>query len=95
MYQLNLQKFFLKKVSKVKERAPATANSIKFALEKLAQDPKQAGLKSHKVKAPKFGECWSNRVTGDLRIIWNYSQTQLTILDILDLGGHSGKDGVY
>jgi mRNA-degrading endonuclease YafQ of YafQ-DinJ toxin-antitoxin module len=49
-------------------------------LKQLAFDPKQPGLKTHKVGTKQFGERWATRVTGDLRIIWDYSQEQGKLL---------------
>lgn len=64
-------------------------------IKKLAENPNNPSLKSHKVDTPKFGKAYSSRVTGDLRIIWEYSKGGFQILDLLDIGGHSGKGGVY
>lgn len=64
------------------------------ALRQLAIDPKRQALKAHKVGTRKFGERWAIWATGDLRIIWDYSQEKGKIL-ILGLGGHSGKKKVY
>lgn len=63
-------------------------------LEQLANDPKHPSLKAHKAGTKRFGEKWSVRVTGDRRIIWDYSQEKGKIL-VLGLGGHSGKRKVY
>ena len=63
-------------------------------LKQLAFDPKHPALKAHKAATRRFGEKWAVRVTGDLRIIWDYSQEKGKIL-VLGLGGHSGKKKVY
>lgn len=61
----------------------------------METDPKAPSLKSHMVNSSRHGKRWSSRVTGDLRIIWDFNKDKINILDILDLGGHSGKNKVY
>ncbi len=39
-----------------------------------------------------YGEVFSSRVNGNLRIIWIFWTTGKVVLDI---GGHSGKNKVY
>ncbi len=38
---------------------------------------------------------FSSRVNSDLRIIWDYSNNIPQVLDLIDIGGHSGKNKVY
>jgi len=38
---------------------------------------------------------FSSKVTGDLRIIWNFNEDQIQVIDLLDIGGHSGNGKVY
>ena len=38
---------------------------------------------------------FSSSVTGDLRIIWDYSDDEVNMLDVIDTGGHEGGKGVY
>jgi len=38
---------------------------------------------------------YSSKVTGDLRIIWNFDKNNNLFLILLDLGGHEGKNKVY
>ncbi|MDF2379350.1 MAG: type II toxin-antitoxin system mRNA interferase toxin, RelE/StbE family [Candidatus Gracilibacteria bacterium] len=61
----------------------------------LAQDPSYPSLQSHKVESQLYGEKWASRVSGDLRIIWDYDQENIPVLNILDLGSHSGKKKIY
>lgn len=93
MFKIEKSKYFNKKAKKL------TKNNFKLALKiadvvlDLSEDPLLPSLLSHKVNTPKFGECFSSRVTGDIRIIWRYdSNNRLEILELLDLGGH---DEVY
>lgn len=64
------------------------------SLKLLAQDPLYPSLKSHKVNTRDFNDVWSSWVTGDIRIIWRYHENVLMI-ELLSLGGHSGKKKVY
>jgi len=38
---------------------------------------------------------YSSRLTNDLRIIWNFENGKTKVLDVFDIGGHSGKSKVY
>jgi mRNA-degrading endonuclease YafQ of YafQ-DinJ toxin-antitoxin module len=51
-----------------------------FTTEFSVENPESV---SHKV-----GEFWSCRVTGDIRIIWEYKDGELVLL-LLKIGGHN------
>jgi len=38
---------------------------------------------------------YSSKINRDLRIVWDYSQNEVNIIDLIDLGGHDGGKGVY
>ena len=38
---------------------------------------------------------FSSRVTGNIRIVWDYSENEINVIDVFDIGGHEGKDKVY
>jgi mRNA-degrading endonuclease YafQ of YafQ-DinJ toxin-antitoxin module len=38
---------------------------------------------------------YSSSISGDLRIIWEFSENEINIIDLLDIGGHSGSKSVY
>ncbi len=59
----------------------------------LSENPFHSGLKTHKVTSRNFGEAFSSRVTGDLRIIWSFVGDKL-VISMLDIGGHDAG-GVY
>jgi mRNA-degrading endonuclease YafQ of YafQ-DinJ toxin-antitoxin module len=62
----------------------------------LAEDPEHPTLKTHKVNAIiAKSQLYSSSITGDIRIIWDYNNGNINIIDLLDIGGHSGKDKVY
>jgi hypothetical protein len=62
----------------------------------LRVNPFYPSLKSHKTttKTAK-GKCFSSRITGDIRIIWNYNKNEICAIDLINIGGHEGKDKVY
>lgn len=94
MYTLNVTTYFKKKYKKF-ARDKKTANKIDNTLNILPQDRYFPSLKTHRVKVKKFKSVWLSRVSGDLRILWNHSKDGVYVLDILDLGGHSGGNKVY
>ncbi len=61
----------------------------------LTLDPFYPGLKTHKVNSRLFGNAFSSRVTGDIRIIWKFDDNKTLTLLLMDLGGHSGRGKVY
>ncbi len=61
----------------------------------LKQDPLYPTLKSHKIITKKGKKAFSSRLTNDLRIIWNYQNGIAKVIDIIDIGGHEGKNKVY
>jgi len=58
-------------------------------------DPFQDCLKSHKVNTKLNGIRWSSRVTGDIRIIWDFESGLVNVINIFNIGGHSGQSKVY
>jgi mRNA-degrading endonuclease YafQ of YafQ-DinJ toxin-antitoxin module len=95
MFLANTTPYFLKKAQKIVNKNLTLAKQIDNCIQNLLLNPKNPTLKSHKVVTPKFGTCYSSSVNGDLRIIWDYSDDQLFVLDLLDIGGHSGSGSVY
>ena len=89
MFKIIKSKYFDKKAKKLTKNNHKLALKIAGVVDNLQQDPLLPSLGSHKVNTPKFGQCFSSRVTGDLRIIWRYDiDNRLEILELLDLGSH-------
>ena len=91
-YQLELDKYFVKKYQKLTNNNPQIKKTAERTIINLSQDPRNPSLGSHKVNSPKFGECVSSRVTGDIRIIWRYkdkNKLEIEILELIDIGGHN------
>jgi mRNA-degrading endonuclease YafQ of YafQ-DinJ toxin-antitoxin module len=84
---------FEKSFMKLTARNAQLAQRIRKTVHQLSENPFHIGLKTHKVLSRNFGEKYSSRVTGDLRIIWKFEHNKL-IIAMLDLGGHDAG-GVY
>lgn len=63
-------------------------------LKALKGNPFQPGLKTHKVNSKNYGVRYSSRLSGDLRIIWDFDRNNRQII-LLAIGSHSGKKSVY
>jgi addiction module RelE/StbE family toxin len=92
---VNQTPYFSKKAKKILNKNHQLIEKTANTIEKLSINPHNPTLKSHKVVTPKFGSAFSSRVTGDLRIIWDYDGNNIDIIDLLDMGGHSGGNKVY
>jgi mRNA-degrading endonuclease YafQ of YafQ-DinJ toxin-antitoxin module len=91
MYKLIFTGYFKKKLAKLIKHNPKVDQKIETTLQLLSVNPLEQKLCSHKV-----GEYWSSRVTGDIRIIWIYGEDrEVRVLELFDIGGHSGNRGVY
>lgn len=95
MIIINKTKYFLKKAKKLLNKNLQLILKVNETVELLQNNPKDLKLASHKVKTPKFGYCFSSSITGDLRLIWRYNNGLVEIIDLLDIGGHSGGGKVY
>jgi len=88
--------YFLKKAKKLLAKNVDLIRKTSQTILKIKDNPHDISLKTHKVITPKFGEAFSSRINGDLRIIWNYGQRyEIQVIDLLDIGGHSGINSVY
>jgi len=92
MFKINPTDKFKKKAAKLIKKTPKLKSKIESTLKILVENPFYPSLKSHKVNDSKGRQAFSSYVTGDLRILWDYSQNHIQVLDILDIGGHSGGE---
>ncbi len=67
----------------------------KKAVKLMRIDPFYPSLKSHRVSTRHFGEKWSSRITGDLRIIWDFDETRKHIILLFAIAKHSGSHREY
>ncbi len=95
MFKIKQSKSFTKEIKKLIKQKKITEDEVIKVIYKLAQDPFDKTLKSHKVDTRILGKQYSSRLDGDLRIIWNFDKQENLTLLLLDLGGHSGNKGVY
>jgi mRNA-degrading endonuclease YafQ of YafQ-DinJ toxin-antitoxin module len=95
MFTLHTSEYFKKKYQKLTKDNSKLKENLKKALKLLETDPFSVSLKTHKVNTKNNFLAYSSRVTGDIRIIWNFEQEKANILDLIDLGGHSGSSKVY
>jgi mRNA-degrading endonuclease YafQ of YafQ-DinJ toxin-antitoxin module len=93
-YELEFTTCFARKYSKLVKHNLELQKQIQTVLLLLQKNPKLTKLRTHKVKTTKYGLVFSSRVNGDIRIIWNFSESKI-IISLLDIGGHSGKYCVY
>ncbi len=94
-YKLNFSRHFQKRFKQITEKNKFLEAKIVKTLEILQTDPKYSSLHSHKVETLNYGERWSSRVTGDIRIIWDFDEDNNVVILVLDIGGHSGSGKVY
>lgn len=95
MLRFNLKPRFTRKYAKLVKRDRSLERQINTVLDLLADDPRDPRLKSHKVPAWDKKQAFSSSVTGDLRIVWRYSETEVELIDLVDIGGHEGGKSVY
>lgn len=95
MFHLFYSAHFRRKMRKLVRRKPSLQKLIDGALAKLEQDPFDSSLSSHKAPNYRGQQVFSSSVTKDLRITWDYRRKYPNILDIFDVGGHTGGNKVY
>ncbi|HLB60791.1 MAG TPA: hypothetical protein VJL83_04270 [Patescibacteria group bacterium] len=99
MFTLRFSKRFKRNARKYGQKNQEFIEIIDDTLDRLRIDPGDPVLRSHRVTSRDAGVCWSSRVTGDIRILWDYTQFKDTlgtaIIEILDIGSHSGSKKVY
>jgi len=92
-YQLSPQSRYVRDWEHACKNNKLLSKKILMVHEKLSINPFFKELGTHKVSAVVGENRFSTRVTGDLRIIWEFENN--TIILLLALGGHSGSKKVY
>jgi mRNA-degrading endonuclease YafQ of YafQ-DinJ toxin-antitoxin module len=89
---VHLSTNFDKKFKKLVKSNKALKKEIFKSLETLSSDPFYSSLRTHKVFHRVYGLSFSSRITGDIRIIWDFDDNNTMVIIALDIGGH---DDVY
>lgn len=92
---LNPSSIFVRQFKKITKNNSHLKEKVIETLEILRIDPFNFSLNTHKVNARVGGIRWSSRVTGDIRIIWDFNEKVIKVIDLLDIGTHSGSKKVY
>ena len=95
MYNLDFAQSYESSYSAITKGNLIREKRLRKALYLLMTDPFYPSLKSHKVNTRQHGAKWSSRVTDDIRLIWDFDNNNRLLIDILDIGTHSGRHGVY
>jgi len=94
-YKLSPTAYFKRKYLKLIKQNQQLKRNITKTFEFLQINPFLPQLRTHKVDSKVKNGVFSSRITGDLRIIWEFSDTIVEVLDLLDIGGHDGSGSVY
>ena len=95
VYRLIFTSPYLKQYHSLTRKDLKLREKVAMTLDKLSINPFDRNLRSHKVGTRRYGIKWSSRVTGDLRIIWDFEAENRMVVLLLDIGGHGGKKKVY
>lgn len=86
---------FVRQFKKITKNNPQLKEDILETIQVLKIDPFSHILRSHKVSAKIGGLKWSSRVNGNIRIIWDFNGKYIKIIELYDIGTHSGSNKVY
>lgn len=90
MYTLVATTTFTAKTHRLTQGNKTLQKQLQKTLILLQTDPYYPGLKTHKVAGYR-----SSRVSGDIRIIWEFDPNGRVTILLLTIGEHSGADKVY
>ncbi len=94
MYSIFPTKAFSRKAKKIL-RTKQLQESFKRSIAIFEINPFAKGLFTHKVQSRKYGLMYSSKVTGDIRLIWNFDENNMILILLFDIGGHEGARKVY
>ena len=95
VYTLRSSVTFIRNFKKLTRRNRNLRNNYRKTLNQLKVDPYYPSLKTYIINDPIRGQVNSSRITGDLRVIWNFDKDKKKIILLLATGGHSGGRAVY
>lgn len=94
-YKVRYLDLFTKSYKKVVKGNRELEKRTEKAIRLLLIDPFYPSLKTHKVNTRLTGIKYSSRVTGDIRMIWDFDSEDRIRIILINIGGHSGKSKVY
>jgi mRNA-degrading endonuclease YafQ of YafQ-DinJ toxin-antitoxin module len=83
---------FTRELKKLFKKQKSLKPKIHKIFDRLSDDPQDPTLGSHKVNLSLYGEVWSSKVNGDIRIIWDYNNSGEIEIILINIGGH---DQIY
>ena len=86
-YGVEFSKKFIKKFRKLVKNNLVLEFKIQEIVNRMRINPFQSGLYTHKANIKGYGELYSTRVTGNIRIAWDFIDGTATILAVT-VGGH-------
>lgn len=95
MHEFTSRKDFLKKAKKFIKKNQQHREKLNKTINLLIENPFNLSLKTHRVQHRFAGKAFSSHVTGNIRLIWDFTKDNKNKILLIDLGGHSGKDKVY
>jgi mRNA-degrading endonuclease YafQ of YafQ-DinJ toxin-antitoxin module len=96
MLNLKVTPHFTRKLKKLTKHNKNLAEDVNNTISILRYNPFAPILSSHQVNSLVDGQRhFSCRVTGDIRIIWDFAEKHVNLIGLIDLGGHTGKNKVY
>lgn len=93
MFTLNTKLRFARELEGLLKKQPELDEQVRSVLTLLEANPRDPRLKSHKATDSDGNSVFSIKVTGDIRIAWDYGEAG--VIDLLRIGGHSGSKKVY
>lgn len=96
MFAIRFLDYAEKKARKLVKNNSQLQEKIGSCLIKLKHNPFDTSLKTHKVRSKLFGIKYSSSIT-DIRFIWDFDEVsqEIQVIEIYDIGGHSGQNSVY
>lgn len=94
-YTLLYKPRFIRRLHKLVAADRSLRSRVEKTLGQLEKNPMHPGLRTHKITRITGDSAFTARVTGNLRIIWEFNGQHAHMLDILDMGGHEGSKKVY
>jgi mRNA-degrading endonuclease YafQ of YafQ-DinJ toxin-antitoxin module len=91
-YTIRISQEASRDIKRYKKRSPEVYKKVLNVFDIMLETPFSNTLKTHRVKTSKHGSSYSTRVTGDIRVLWKLEKKDI---DIVAIGGHSGKHTVY